>query len=273
MPSVIPYSEAPYPWNVMMELADLSFLEKIFERCLSELKPREQDVIRYRYVDRMTYDEIANKLGITRERVRQITKIALRKLKTPRRFGLINDISDFVESSKEEGLTFFNAVTKSYYERHAYYTETNKNDICPGALDLIHVEDLDLPVRAFNCLKRANCHTVGDVIDCIKALHPHRPNNLFLVRNMGEKTYLDVVKACEKVTEIDLSDYYDPCYEANPVNEEWKKNLDLNNKYAFLLYLMSARGATGEELLFVKRMIEKYAADILNDEEGDSNAN
>ena len=53
----------------------------ILNECISKLKPREQDIIIKRYGPHCTLDLIGKEYGVTRERVRQIEKRALKKLK------------------------------------------------------------------------------------------------------------------------------------------------------------------------------------------------
>ncbi|MEV0595018.1 sigma-70 family RNA polymerase sigma factor [Nonomuraea cavernae] len=52
---------------------------------LTSLPPREAFVIRHRYglagLETRTYPEIAERLGITRQRIRQLAKQALKRLK------------------------------------------------------------------------------------------------------------------------------------------------------------------------------------------------
>ena len=47
------------------------------------------------------------------------------------------------------------------------------------------IEELDLSVRSFNCLKRANINTVGDLIS-------KSPEEMMKVRNLGKKSYEEV---------------------------------------------------------------------------------
>ncbi|MDO5446443.1 MAG: RNA polymerase sigma factor RpoD/SigA [Prevotellaceae bacterium] len=60
-------------------------LKEEVDRVLSTLNPREQKVLSYFYgledEQDLTYEEIGNRLGLTRERVRQIKDKAIRKLK------------------------------------------------------------------------------------------------------------------------------------------------------------------------------------------------
>lgn len=67
------------------EFTEQSVLRDELDKIISTLKPREQQVIRMRYGlnDEMpqTLEVIGNKLNVTRERIRQIEALALRKLK------------------------------------------------------------------------------------------------------------------------------------------------------------------------------------------------
>jgi RNA polymerase primary sigma factor len=68
-----------------VELASLNLLRKEIEDLLDRLGPRERDVVRFRFGpydgEPKTLEEIARRLGITRERVRQIEGRALSKLR------------------------------------------------------------------------------------------------------------------------------------------------------------------------------------------------
>ena len=66
----------------------MHLLHKNLQDMMSTLKPREVSVLRMRFgldgKDTHTLREIGEKLGVTRERVRQIENTALRKLRHPR---------------------------------------------------------------------------------------------------------------------------------------------------------------------------------------------
>ena len=57
------------------------------------------------------------------------------------------------------------------------------------------VEELDLSVRSFNCLKRANIHKVGDLIEKTE-------DEMMKVRNLGKKSLDEVV---QKLAQFGLS--------------------------------------------------------------------
>lgn len=68
------------------ELASIAFRNKVLEDTIEEyLCPREQIVIKMRYGlitgHQMTLEEVGDKFGVTRERIRQIEAKALRRLK------------------------------------------------------------------------------------------------------------------------------------------------------------------------------------------------
>ena len=60
-------------------------LKRALDDVLDTLSPREEEVIRLRHYEEESYDRIANKLGVCKERIRQIEQKALSKLKHPSR--------------------------------------------------------------------------------------------------------------------------------------------------------------------------------------------
>lgn len=66
--------------------------------------------------------------------------------------------------------------------------ETNRNLEKP-------IEDLDLSVRSYNCLKRAGIHTLGELIE-------KSEEDMMKVRNLGKKSLKEVK---QKLEEMDLS--------------------------------------------------------------------
>ena len=72
-------------------------LRERVEEVLSTLSPREASVLRLRFglgQDRpYTLEEVGQKFGLTRERIRQIEGKALRQLRQPGRARRLSDIS------------------------------------------------------------------------------------------------------------------------------------------------------------------------------------
>lgn len=75
-------------------LAQVSMSEKI-EEALSNLSDREEDILRMRfgigYDDSYTLDEIGTRYSLTRERIRQIERRALKKLRQLKTGGILKD--------------------------------------------------------------------------------------------------------------------------------------------------------------------------------------
>ncbi len=70
------------------EAAAHHLLQETIEEVLSELTPRQAHILRLRFGlgggEQHTLEEIANKFGLSRERIRQLEKEALRRLRHPR---------------------------------------------------------------------------------------------------------------------------------------------------------------------------------------------
>jgi RNA polymerase primary sigma factor len=83
--SFIEDDEAPSP----PEAAEQAMLRTTLEELLTTLRPREARVLRLRFGLQdgyhYTLEEVGRKFGLTRERIRQIEKQALRRLRHPRR--------------------------------------------------------------------------------------------------------------------------------------------------------------------------------------------
>ena len=67
-------------------------LTREIERALTTLTERERDIVRYFFgigIQEMTLEEIGEKFGLTRERVRQIKEKAIRRLRHSSRSKLL----------------------------------------------------------------------------------------------------------------------------------------------------------------------------------------
>ena len=74
------------------------------------------------------------------------------------------------------------------------------------------IEELDLSVRSYNCLKRANVHTVGE-------LTLKTEEEMMRVRNLGRKSLKEVVQKLREIG-LDLKRTYDSEYEEDDYEEE-----------------------------------------------------
>lgn len=101
--------------DVMLEDTNLDEMKDRLNVVISMLLPREQEVIRSRHYKEETYHSIADRLGVTTERVRQIEKKALSKMRHPDRSrclkGYLYDTSD--EDIKRNEIQFINKMSNS----------------------------------------------------------------------------------------------------------------------------------------------------------------
>ncbi|MFQ3534241.1 MAG: sigma-70 family RNA polymerase sigma factor [Aggregatilineales bacterium] len=78
-----------------VESATQHLLQETIEEVLSELTTRQSNILRLRFglggSDPHTLEEIANKFGLSRERIRQLEKEALRRLRHPRLAHTLRD--------------------------------------------------------------------------------------------------------------------------------------------------------------------------------------
>ncbi|GAB4575740.1 MAG: RNA polymerase sigma factor RpoD [Anaerolineae bacterium] len=80
-----------------LESATQHLLQETIEEVLSELTPRQSHILRLRFGlgggEPHTLEEIANKFGLSRERIRQLEKEALRRLRHPK---LAHNLRDYL---------------------------------------------------------------------------------------------------------------------------------------------------------------------------------
>ena len=76
----------------MERMGELIIAKNVLGEALNELSDREQDILRHRFVNQETYEEVGRQFGVTRERVRQIEAKALDKLRENRK------VNELVES-------------------------------------------------------------------------------------------------------------------------------------------------------------------------------
>lgn len=76
-------------------------IERIMNEVLNELKPREAQVIRSRFIDRKTFAQVGKELDLTKERIRQIEHRAIRRMREKpeylKRLRVANDMKDALE--------------------------------------------------------------------------------------------------------------------------------------------------------------------------------
>ena len=145
------------------------------EYLLHTLTEREMRLVKERYIGRKTLMDMGNAEMITRERIRQVIAKALRKLRNPIR---ANKLMYGVEG---------------YYKMKLCELENRKNEeiemirgIKPRCREEFPIEELDFSVRAYNCLRRAGCYTVEDILKLT-------PKEFIRIRNLGRKSAEEII--------------------------------------------------------------------------------
>ena len=78
---IVPDEKSSNPYETLQSKSLVGDVNRV----LSQLEPREADIIRLRFglegLDPLTLEEVGEKIGVTRERVRQLQEQALRQLR------------------------------------------------------------------------------------------------------------------------------------------------------------------------------------------------
>lgn len=161
------------------------------------LTEREKQVISFRYEHMLILDECGKKFGVTRERIRQIERKAMRKLWHPvkRRNYILLEYSALEQYKNQMNIVLMqNKILEDRlkaYESLDQITEEKENAPETIALDDISIAELDLSVRSYNCLVRRDYKTIGSLRDVSR-------EELMKIRNLGRKSYLEILDKVSK---------------------------------------------------------------------------
>ena len=214
---------APYPYNLINQIY-LEHYEDILTEdqesalsyVLSNLTEKQRAVIKMRYQDEKTLKEVAKELGVTSERVRQIEHKAIRILRHPSRRKFIDKGYNQVLSEREDRLNKKKAELDLFEEELKYREQeldniqrvledrgimlkelSNESVVVPDFFSCsIGLADMDLSVRSYNCLYRAGCSNLRDVISLIDR------GMLLKVRNLGRKSTEEILSKIQELVGI-----------------------------------------------------------------------
>ena len=186
-----------YPVNLVFDIFGYEHSGDTIDRnglhlAMQTLPERERDVLEYRYRNGMTYEEIGEIVGVSRERVRQRIAKSLRKMRHPSRSGYYLKVSRIELDEmrgKNDALQAENERLRAILSLHGISPEMG--DIQPKRnLYEIPLAEMEIPVRAYNCLRRAGMKSVGEVSE--KSL-----DELMHLRNMGERSLRELISVME----------------------------------------------------------------------------
>lgn len=170
-------------------------LEWLFENTI--FNKREVTVFYNRFKYFYTLEEVAKTLGITRERVRQIECKCLAKLKRFARYLELGEYASKLELAKKEYDKYISDLKGQWTFESAkeFMEQYKKTNIVSKTLHYVKeintIQDLDLSVRAYNCLRRAGVETVLQLLQISE-------EDLMQVRNMGKKSLKEIKNALAK---------------------------------------------------------------------------
>ena len=183
----------PYPKNLILTIQVTSAREiqlpvdditddvkAGLDYALSTLSEREQKILRLRYQERLSLREIGVEIGVTTECVRGLEAKILRKLRHPRILGNI-----------KYGKCGFEAFLA---QREAEKAEEKRQAEASYELFLqtTTLEQLDLTIRSFNCLKKRGCDTLGDVAKLTK-------EEIANTKGLGKKSILEIAEKLRSI--------------------------------------------------------------------------
>lgn len=170
------------------KLTMLDVKEIYYILCRSELlsvfdiEGRNREVLELRWGKMLEYSQIAELFGVTKERARQIyNKSVMKLLSSIKRKEQQYKRMAEIENENIELRKTNHALMKRCNELPEEEKKLFGN---PKALE-IHIEDLELSVRPYNCLKAARIETIGDILK-------FKPNELLRFRNFGRKALNEI---------------------------------------------------------------------------------
>lgn len=185
-----------YPYNLIfaifqdMEILYDVYIPAFYEVFADELTIRERIVLENRYKYLMTLEDIGKRFDLTKERIRQIEKQAFRKLKHPinsKKYILGKRAADEIQDLKNR-LALLEAENDIL--RHEITNQVPNEDIESIVQErnvlLTPIDDLDLSIRAHNCLLRAGIKTLGDIRNRTIV-------DLMNIRNLGRKSLEEIL--------------------------------------------------------------------------------
>ena len=189
-----------YPFNV----ADAVVGDKIpnvylqgIRLAISTLTEREETVIRLRFKDELTLENVGKQIGTTRERARQIEAKALRKMRHPDRQRMMLAVP---VAEVDEVRTKYTALKEQYELLVKAFELISGKATTPESVEKIaeaavwmqtSIENMDFSVRTYNCLRRAGKDTLKDLVEMTE-------EELRGIRNLGRKSVDEVVYTLEQ---------------------------------------------------------------------------
>ena len=176
-----------YPYNLVKDLVGsthyMSVDLKAFADRFNGMCQREREILEYRYRDGQTLGEIALRYGVTKERIRQIEAVALRRLR--------HNANEYLLISREayRDVCNDNKRLRESLNLANKTIEKMSRDGCavPKINDLISLDEMNLSRRSRNCMARAGKWTVGEIAEM-------SAEEMLSVRSLGMKSMVEIYR-------------------------------------------------------------------------------
>lgn len=167
-----------------------NFEENYNKLCADTLQEKETGVLTYYYKNKMSLEEIGKVYGVTRERIRQIIKRALVKLKHSRAKTIITDGNHQYEliNAKEREELYLKIKREMSYELALEIIEQHKReerDNWEQNVESPDIVEMDLSIRSYRGLKRAGINTISELTSLSE-------DKVIRIRNLGKKCLKEI---------------------------------------------------------------------------------
>lgn len=172
----------PYPENLLTAVFDRTefkvpeITEDIkagLEYALASLDERRQTILRLRFKENVSQRRVAELLGVSPSAIGSMERDSIFKLHRP-------------------PVVAYLMYGKTGYEKRMEQLRLNdeamRNTDEYKAIMTIRFEELDLSIRAFNCLRRSGYETIGDIVDLTE-------EEIIHIKNIGWKQYDEIGRA------------------------------------------------------------------------------
>lgn len=197
--------ELSYPENLLAVITDSTKLDPIdsfskeqqagLNYALFTLEDREREVLRMRYEEGLTINEIAAEFSVSQGRVRQIESKALVRLRYPYRWNYIKmGITGFLQykARSEYNRGYSDGHRAGYADGFEDGKRGVTRELGPDHILNQPLEQLNLSVRPHNCLVSKHCKTIGDVARLSE-------DQIRVIRNFGRKSAEEVAQKLKDI--------------------------------------------------------------------------
>ncbi len=172
----------PYPENLLtaifertgIEVPEITEdIEAGLEYAMSTLDDRRQTILRLRFKENISQRKVAEMLDVSPSAIGSMERDSIFKLHRPP-----------VVSYLMYGKTGY----ENRLEQMRLQNEAERNTEAYKKIMRIRFEELDLSIRAFNCLRRAGYETIGDIVDMTE-------EEIIHIKNISWKQYDEIGRA------------------------------------------------------------------------------